>query len=74
MIHEPTPPAAARPFLETLKRKGPATIRELSQRLRITYEAARQQMNALLDGGWVTQQHLITGHRPVAVDARSTMS
>ena len=54
MIHESTPPASSRPFLETLKRKGPATIRELSQRLRITYEAARQQMNALLEGGWVT--------------------
>jgi predicted ArsR family transcriptional regulator len=53
MTHEPAPPAAARPFLETLKRKGPATIRELSQRLRITYEAARQQINALLDGGWI---------------------
>ncbi|HZF24935.1 MAG TPA: hypothetical protein VEZ88_01645 [Steroidobacteraceae bacterium] len=53
MTHEPAPPASARPFLETLKRKGPATIRELSQRLRVTYEAARLQMNALLEGGWV---------------------
>ncbi|HKE44918.1 MAG TPA: hypothetical protein VKB41_10330 [Steroidobacteraceae bacterium] len=53
MTHEPSPPASARPFLETLKRKGPATIRELSQRLRVTYEAARLQMNTLLDGGWV---------------------
>jgi predicted ArsR family transcriptional regulator len=53
MTH-PAPPASARPFLETLKRKGPATIRELSQRLRVTYEAARQQVNALLEGGWVT--------------------
>ena len=53
MTHQPVPPASARPILETLKRKGPATIRELSQRLRVTYEAARLQMNALLEGGWV---------------------
>lgn len=53
MNRKPSPPASARPFLETLKRKGPATIRELAQRLRITYEGARLQMGALLEGGWV---------------------
>jgi predicted ArsR family transcriptional regulator len=53
MSRKSSPPASARPLLESLKRKGPATIRELAQRLRVTYEAARLQMGTLLKGGWV---------------------
>lgn len=47
--------ASAEPsaLLETLKRSGPLTIRELARNLAITYEAVRQQVAELMRAGWV---------------------
>src|SRR5437879_151831 len=46
--------AAPSALLQSLKRSGPLTIRELAQDLGITYEAVRQQIAELRRAGWVT--------------------
>ena len=48
-----TPAPSSRPILERLKRKGPGSIREISRALSLTYEAVRQQVGELVQGGWV---------------------
>lgn len=47
------PPAGGRPILDALKRRGPATTHELSGALGVSYEAVRQQLQTLIDGGWI---------------------
>lgn len=53
-IDRPAAAAAPSALLQTLKRGGPLTIRELAARLDITYEAVRQQLGELARAGWVT--------------------